>query len=241
MITLLPRLSFWLAAVSGGLAVTLHGVVQAVCGAIAVGAGFVAYMAWRASLARKLKVRRTPTESALWFNEAAVAEAEENIRRAASRSPGFESALHAVAFALQGEIGARSHRVYAINPDVDVHADDVPVLLEMFADQSGFRGVARHFGPREDAMARAIREKREVAAFPMALAVPVCRLGEVVAVIEWRAIDIAIGLGEVARLLHATRAALDKEASIEGNRVAAIDEDPVWPDTLMQSAEQGQT
>lgn len=241
MITHLPRVSFWLSAVAGGLAMTLHGLVQAACGAIAVGAGFVAYMAWRGTLARRLKSRRTPTETALSFDEVAVAEAEERIRQAAASAPCFESALHSVALVLQGEIGARSHRVYAVDAEVDRDADRAPVLLEMFADQAGFRAVARPFGPREDAMARAIREKREVAAFPMSLAVPVCRLGKVVAVIEWRAIDIAIGLGEVARLLHATRAALDREASIEGSRVDAIGEDSVWPDTLMQSTGQGQT
>jgi hypothetical protein len=212
----LSRAFFWLAAVGAVSAWASSGTVQAVLASASGSLAFAAYVTWRADLTATLKARADADSvlPARPFDAASIAEAEAQIARAAAQAPSFEAALHGVARALKGEVGARDSKVFLV-AQTGQGGQGSPTLVELIPGQAAFRVKARALAAGEGVMARALAGQREVAHELVALAVPVARDGVVIALVEWRGIDFEVDGRALAGLLAAARSALEDAALLE--------------------------
>ena len=210
------RISFCLAALAAIAALAVSVPLQSTLTSAALVLGAAACLLWRFVPAEPATAPSEPDSVApLEIGETAIAEAGSFVARASREAATFEDALHAVARTLKSELGALDARVFA----VDRAADATPLLTELFAAQPGFRALPRGLCAAEEALGHALRERQASSELPYAVAVPVTRRGDVLAVIELRDIAMQVSAGALLPLLAAARTAL--EAAVEPGTPAA--------------------
>ncbi|NUZ06811.1 hypothetical protein [Piscinibacter koreensis] len=201
----LIRASFCIAAFAGAASLLVGDPWRAKLGVIAALAGLVALAGWR--FGRRLVAEPLPEPAEplppLALDAAALADAEARVRDAARGGEGFEGALHGVAAALKGELGAGASRVFAVD-----RTSGRLLLAEMFAEQPGFRARARALSPTDTALQDALDGVPPAEAAP-ALALVVTREGSAVALLELADIGLDVERAPRDRLLATARAALE--------------------------------
>ncbi|HEX7436406.1 MAG TPA: hypothetical protein VF308_06860 [Caldimonas sp.] len=205
MLLRLSRLSSWLAAAAGGLALFGPIAQRPLCIDMALALAGAAFVLWRAALALRgrLERRADAIPAALRLDAASLGDAEALVARRAAEAPGFEAALHDVADTLRGELGARAARVFLV-----CAADGSVALAELVAVRPGFRTPRRAAPADDSALGRALREQRPSTDLPRALALPVLNDGSVVAIVELLGIDMTIDEPGLAQLLVAAQQSL---------------------------------
>lgn len=212
MLLRFSRLAFWLAAAVAALALLApHGhetLLTGVAGLTSV----LALILWRAALggeARRPLARRVDAPAAPVFDAAVLAEAAALLLARAHAAGSFEAALHAVAQVLRGELGARDACVHEVLAVDDAHAQ----ISDLIESQPGFRTVARRIRLDATPLARALRSRVEAGTPPGALAVPVTRDAQVVAVIVLSTLDLTLEPNALAGLLALARVTLSERAA----------------------------
>jgi hypothetical protein len=218
MLLRLSRLSVCLALAAAVLAFVGPIELRGLCRDIALALAGVAFMLWRGALV--LRARLAAAEAAipapLPLGAEALHEASALVGRAAAEPTHFEAALHAVAALLRTELGARAARVYAVS-----ERDGVAGLRELIPAQPGFRAPRREFPRDASALARALHEGRACIDLPDAIALPVLRAAQPLAVLELRDIPIDFEEAALVALLQASADAL-------AQRDDALAQDPAF-------------
>jgi hypothetical protein len=220
MLLRLSRLSSWLAAAAGGMALFGPAAQRPLCTDIALALAGAAFVLWRAALALRGRLERLvdAIPAALRLNAASLRDAEALVARRAAEATGFEAALHGVADTLRGELGARAARVFLV-----CAADGSVALAELVAARAGFRTPRRDMPASDSALGRALRERRPSTDLPRALALPVLNEGSVFAIVELLGIDMAIDELGLAQLLLAAQQSLGERFAPTAPRSPPLD------------------
>lgn len=224
MLLRFSRLAFWLAAAVAALALLAPRGHETLLTGVAGLTSVLALILWRAALggeARRPLARRVDAPVAPLFDAAALAEASPLLLARAHAAGSFEAALHAVAQVLRGELGARQACVHEVLAVDDTHAQ----VSDLIESQPGFRTVARRIRLDAAPLALALRSQVEVSTPPDAVAVPVTRDAQVVAVIVLSTLDLTLEPNALAGLLALARVTLSQRAA-----APAAEDNSVQPD-----------
>ncbi|CAN5812139.1 hypothetical protein BH11PSE8_BH11PSE8_38910 [soil metagenome] len=211
----LSRASFWLAALAAALAWAAPGGygmlfsgVAAVAAVTAVAAfGFARGSRPRATDRNALPFPLQPHQP-LVLTESSLLDVAAMIVRACGEAASFESAMHAVARLLKGELGAREVKVYAVNGVDAQHAH----LAELVEARPGFRAVAQIVRIDRSPVGQAAAEGRCIGTPPEVVAMPIVADIKALAVIELAGIETTIEAAALASLLDLSRRALAQVA-----------------------------
>lgn len=212
MLLRFARLAFWLAAAVAALALLAPRGHETLLTGVAGLTSALALILWRAALggeARRPLARRVDAPAAPVFDEVALAEASALLLARAHAAGSFEAALHAVAQVLRGELGAREACVHEVLAVDDTHAQ----VSDLIESQPGFRTVARRIRLGATPLALALRSQVEAGAPPSAVAVPVTRDAQVVAVIVLSTLNLTLEPNALAGLLALARITLSQRAA----------------------------
>ncbi|MES3014357.1 MAG: hypothetical protein V4750_11620, partial [Pseudomonadota bacterium] len=212
MLLRLSRLSFWFAAAVAALALLAPRGHETLLTGLAGLASVVALILWRAALggeARRPLARLLSAPIAPVLDDTSLAEAAALLLERAHAASSFEAALHAVAQVLRGELGAREAWVHEVLGVDDAHAQ----VCDLIESEPGFRTVARRIRLDATPLALALRSGVEAGAPPGAVAVPVTRDGQIVAVIVLSTLHLALEPKALAGLLALARATLSQRAA----------------------------
>lgn len=210
MLLRLSRLTSWLAAAAGGLALFGPLALRALCTDIALALAATAFVLWRAALAlhRRLEHPGDAVPDAVPLDAASLGDAQALVARRVAEAASFEVALHGAADTLRGELGARAARVFLVHSDAAGLA-----VSELIAARPGFRTPRRAVALDDTALGRALREQRPCIDLPRALVVPVLHDGSPVALLELLGIDMTIDEHALAQLLGAAQQALGERGA----------------------------
>ena len=231
MLLRLSRLSSWLAAAAAIGAVAGPAAQRGRCTDVAIAFGILAILTWRLGVAEHRRRERAEdaVPDARTIDAAVLEEGIARIRDAVHAAAGLDAALHAVADALRGELGAETVRVFRV-----AQGDAGPMLSLLVAATPGFRAPAQPLGDGASALARALAQGRPAADLPHAVAIPVCHDGRAVAAIELRRFTLAFEEPAVRGLLEAASAALGPRAGAEAALQRAAAPRPVHARALAE-------
>lgn len=210
MLFRLSRVSFWLAAAAAGMTLLAPAGRETLLTGIVLVASAAAFALWRAGVShqRRTHAAATALPAAMVLTQASVQEAAALLVRRAVEAASFETALHAVARVLRGELGARQALVHEV---CEIGATHVQ-LIDLIAASPGFRARPRSVRLDAGPLGQAICTGVEAGVAPGDVAVPVLSEGRVVAVIELCGIDVPVEPQALAALLRLAGATLSRLA-----------------------------
>jgi len=204
--------SFWLAAALAALALLAPRGRETLLTALSMAACVVAFGLWRAgaSAQRQSHALVSAVPEPAMLDELALRDAATTLVHEADAADSLESALHAVARVLRGELGARQAMVFEVRETDATHA----MLSDLIESQPGFQAVPRRVRLDARPLGRAIHTQLEAGMPPGAVAVPVIGAAHVAAVIELSGIDVPIEPQALTDLLVLARVTLSARARL---------------------------